>query len=204
MMTIYIGKADDHMYDSQTLFNMFRFRHKIFHDRLKWDVNSVHGMEYDEFDALSPYHMIASNEKNEIEACWRMLPTTGPYMLKDTFPELLRGDSAPEQDDVWELSRFAVAPNDRAHQSQAILNDLTFSMLQRGYDFAISMGITSYVTVTSVAVERMILHAGFPLRRFGDKKSQKIGKVNTVACWLDINEQYKHAAWDYKLSHQAA
>ncbi|MDH5180925.1 MAG: GNAT family N-acetyltransferase, partial [Gammaproteobacteria bacterium] len=119
-MTIYFGKADEHMYDSQTLFNMFRFRHKIFHDRLKWDVNSIHGMEYDEFDALNPYHMIASNDKKEIEACWRILPTTGPYMLKDTFPELLRGEEAPQRDDIWELSRFAVAPSEKNHHNQAV------------------------------------------------------------------------------------
>ncbi|MDH5408195.1 MAG: acyl-homoserine-lactone synthase [Gammaproteobacteria bacterium] len=203
-MTIYFGKADDQIYDHKTLFNMFRFRHQIFHDRLKWDVNSIHGMEYDEFDVLNPYHMIASNESGEIEACWRILPTTGPYMLKDTFPELLRGVPAPEQDDIWELSRFAVAPNNTGGKSQAILNDLTTHMLQRAYEFGLEKNITRYVTVTSVAVERMIVQAGYPLRRLADGVSQKIGRVTTVACWLDINEQYRHAAYDHSLHTQAA
>lgn len=203
-MTIYFGKADEHNYDHSILFDMFRFRHKIFHDRLQWDVNSLHGMEYDEFDILNPYHMIATDENNRVEACWRIMPTTGPYMLKDTFPQLLRGDTAPQQDNVWELSRFAVAPTEKSGHGQAILNDLTFRMFRRSYEFALSMGITSYVTVTSAAVERMLTHAGFPMRRFGDGKSQKVGKVTTVACWMDINEQYRKAAFEYNIDQRAA
>ncbi|MDH5178934.1 MAG: hypothetical protein OEY07_04655, partial [Gammaproteobacteria bacterium] len=72
------------------------------------------------------------------------------------------------------------------------------------YGFALSMGITSYVTVTSVAVERMLTHAGFPMRRFGDGKSQKVGKITTVACWMDINDQYRNASWEFKLGNKAA
>ncbi len=203
-MAIHFGKADEKIYDHNTLFEMFRFRHKIFHDRLKWDVNSLHGMEYDEFDILNPYHMIATDRDNNIEACWRILPTTGPYMLKDTFPELLRGDPAPQQKDIWELSRFAVSPTVESNYGQAILNDLTFQMFQKSYDFAIKNGISSYITATSVAVERMLTHAGFPMRRFGDGKSRKIGKVTTVACWMDINEQYFKAAFDHHKNSQAA
>lgn len=203
-MTIYFGKADEQQYDHATLYNMFRFRHKIFHDRLKWDVNSLHGMEYDEFDALNPYHMIATDQQGQVEACWRILPTSGPYMLKDTFPELLCGEAAPQQDNIWELSRFAVAPGDNSGTGQAALNELTFDMLKRGYDFAIEQDISQYVTVTSVALERVLLHVGLPLRRMGNGRSKKIGKVTTVACWLDINEQYRRTVYDRHQTVQAA
>ena len=33
--------------DPVTLIRMFAFRHKIFRERLGWDVTSDHGMEYD-------------------------------------------------------------------------------------------------------------------------------------------------------------
>ena len=203
-MTIYFGKADKLIDNSETLYNMFRFRHKIFHDRLKWDVNSLQGMEYDEFDTLNPYHMIAVNNNKEIEACWRILPTTGPYMLQKTFPQLLRGENAPSADNIWELSRFAVISNKHDNRSQAVMSDLSFNMFQQTYIFAIQQNITAYATVVSAAVERMFIRAGFPMRRFGDGASQKIGKITTVACWMDINEQYRKAAFDQKLNKQAA
>lgn len=203
-MTIYFGKPDENKYDMATLYNMFRFRHTIFHDRLQWDVNSLHGMEYDEFDTLNPYYMIGTNPQHQVEACWRMLPTTGPYMLKDTFPQLLCNDRPPQQNDIWELSRFAVAPVSNRSSSQAILNDLTFSMLQLSYTFARQNNISKYITVTSVALERVLLRAGFPLQRIGDAQSQKIGKITTVACTIDINEQYLMAAFRLPPIQQAA
>lgn len=203
-MTIYFGKADELIYNHGTLYNMFRFRHKIFHDRLKWEVNSLHGMEYDEFDTLNPYHMIALNGQDEVEACWRILPTNGPYMLKDTFPQLLRGEDAPRQNDIWELSRFAVISNNRSNRTQAVMSDLSFKMFQQTYTFAKKQGITAYATVVSTAVERMFMRAGFPMRRFGDGESQKVGKIRTVACWMDINEQYCRAAFEYNKNKKAA
>ena len=203
-MTIYFGKADELTYNHDTLYNMFRFRHKIFHDRLQWDVNSIQGMEYDEFDTLNPYHMIALDENNQVEACWRILPTTGPYMLSKTFPQLLRGEEVPSQNDIWELSRFAVTANNRDNHSQAVMSELSFKMFQQTYHFAIRQGISAYVTVVSAAVERMFMRAGFPLRRFGDGESQKVGKITTVACWMDINDQYRKAAFEYNANKKAA
>ncbi|MDH5445018.1 MAG: GNAT family N-acetyltransferase [Gammaproteobacteria bacterium] len=203
-MTIYFGKADEFIYDHHTLYNMFRFRHHIFHDRLKWDVNSIGGMEYDEFDTLNPYHMIAVNHDQQVEACWRLLPTTGPYMLQKTFSQLLKGENAPSQNDVWELSRFAVISSNQKKSTQAVMSELSFQMFQQTYEFAIQNNIKSYVTVVSAAVERMFMRAGFPMRRFGDGESQKIGKITTVACWMDVNEQYKDAAYQLSNSRNAA
>jgi len=202
-MTICFGKADELAYNHDTLYKVFRFRHQIFHDRLNWDVNSLDGMEYDEFDTLNPYHMIAMNEQNEVNAYWRILPTTGPYMLQQTFPQLLRDEDAPKQNTIWELSRFAVTSSKRDSRSQAVMSNLSFKMFQQTYNFAIDQGITAYVTVVSAAVERMFMRADFPMRRFGDGESQKVGKITTVACWMDINEQYRKAAFEHNLNQQA-
>ncbi len=84
------------------------------------------------------------------------------------------------------------------------MSDLSFDMFQQTYNFALEQNITSYVTVVSAAVERMFVRAGFPMRRFGDGRSQKIGKITSVACWMDINEQYRRAAFEQNSNQQAA
>ena len=89
----------------QTMRRMFRFRHRVFHERLGWEVESRNGLEMDRFDALDPVYMVSENIRKEIDGSWRLLPTTGPYMLKDTFPQLLRGEAAPRDPAVWEISR---------------------------------------------------------------------------------------------------
>ncbi len=117
-------------------------------------------------------------------------------MLKDTFPQLLRGEAAPQDPAVWELSRFAVQPRDGSSTAQASLNGVTFSMLRAAYDYAVRHHIRSYVTVTSVALERLMIKAGVPIKRFADKKAQRIGKVLTVACWIDIDERLHDALYE--------
>ena len=42
------------------------------------------------------YMMIREPGPGTLRGCWRLLPTEGPYMLKDSFPELLHGAEAPD------------------------------------------------------------------------------------------------------------
>jgi len=116
-------------------------------------------------------------------------------MLKDTFPQLLRGEAAPCDERVWELSRFAVSGKDEGTREQAPLNAVTMDMIRTVYEFAVTHDIDHYVTVTSVALERLLKRTGLPIRRFADGKAQKVGKVLTVACRVDINEQFANVVY---------
>ena len=195
MNQILVGQARDAVIDGNTLNQLFRFRYKVFHERLGWDVRIENNMEQDAYDELNPTYIVAKNRRKEIEACTRLLPTTGPYMLKDTFPQLLCGNEAPADPLIWELSRFAVLPSNHTEYTQAILNSLTFDMLRSLYEFAHQRGIQQYILVTSAALERLLKKTGLPLYRFGNRKTQYVGKVLTVVCWLDINEQFRQAVY---------
>ena len=202
MHQILLAKANDEVFDNKTLESMFKFRHKIFYEVLGWDVKSINGMERDWYDELNPIYMVAKNHDKKIEGCWRLLPTTGPYMLRDTFPQLLYGNKAPQDPTIWELSRLAVMPSDSTERTQVAFNTLTFAMMQCVVDFAEQHGIKQYILVTSVALERLLKRTGIPIYRLGNHNAQKVGKIFTVACWIDINDQTrdavysKHAALD--------
>lgn len=189
MSQILMGRPTDAQMNWRTLHGMFRLRDTVFHKELGWEVQSDQGLERDYYDDLAPVYIISRTPSRRIEACARLLPTTGSYMLKDTFPELLRGEPAPRDPNIWELSRLAAKPEHNDECRQFNFRQPTLQMLQRAVDFAGQHGIRSCVVVTSVALERLLLKLGIPLRRFGDKKAQKIGKVLSVACWIDINDQ---------------
>lgn len=193
MEQILLGKATEKHMDWDALYGMYRLRHTVFHERMGWDVETYDGLERDAFDDIDPVYMVARAGRRQINACWRILPTEGPYMLKDTFPELLRGEPAPQAPDVWELSRFAVTPTSSDDCRQANFSGVTFKMMRNVLDFARDRGIRSYVTVTSVSLERMLRKTGIPLRRLGDGKAQRIGKVLSVACHIDVNEDTRRA-----------
>lgn len=163
-------------------------RAKVFRDRMGWDVPVLGGMEIDGYDALEPHYMVIRNDTGRVCGCWRMMPTDGPYMLKDTFPQLLDGASAPEHEKVWELSRFAIETE----------GDNSFGFAERAMEamrgivnFADEHGIQKYVTVTTPAIERLLRHAGVEIVRMGS--IQRIGVERAVALEIRLGQQTRTA-----------
>ena len=89
MSEIALGQYGDRILDADALKKMYILRHTVFHDRLGWDVLSDRGMEHDFFDVLNPIYVLVKGAGDEIQGCSRLLPTMGPYMLKDVFPQLV-------------------------------------------------------------------------------------------------------------------
>lgn len=89
---------------------MFRMRAAVFADRLEWDVAVTDGREIDRFDAEDPLYLLSLDDRTgALQGAVRLLPTTGPNMLRDVFPVLVPG-GAPASPLIWESSRFAVNP----------------------------------------------------------------------------------------------
>ncbi|HXD43477.1 MAG TPA: acyl-homoserine-lactone synthase [Ramlibacter sp.] len=174
-------------------FGMFALRHEVFKVRLGWDVEVTEdGREIDQFDAdEQARYIIGKSPAEHIDAHWRLLPTLGPYMLRDVFPQLLHGQPAPAAADVWELSRFAIATDrlassEDAGNHQIGFGTLSVALMQESVRFARSNGIARYVTVTTSAIERMLVRRGLNVHRVGPPI--KIGRVLTVACFIEIDD----------------
>lgn len=86
---------------------MHRLRRKVFKDRLAWAVSVTGDLKMDRYDTLDPSYLVVK-DGNSVLGSVRLLPTTGPNMLADTFPELLDGGIAPSCDSIAESSRFCV------------------------------------------------------------------------------------------------
>jgi acyl homoserine lactone synthase len=187
-MSYQIKIASRKEFASKDLWEMHRLRAKIFKDRMGWEVPIISGMEIDGYDALDPYYMMIRGSVNGLCGCWRALPTEGPYMLKDTFPELLYGHPAPADPKIWELSRFAV---DAEGPQGFGFSGLSLDALREIVTFGDKMGIEHYVTVTTSSIERMMRRAGFAVIRYGPPI--RIGVENAVALDFDIGEQTHEA-----------
>src|ERR1700733_3904624 len=94
---------------SSLLFDMHRLRKRVFKDRMGWDVNvSPSGIETDQFDLPESIYLLALDDERRVIGNWRLLPTSGPTMIRDVWPQFLKTISMPRDDLVWEASRFAV------------------------------------------------------------------------------------------------
>lgn len=190
MSRLLLGRASDSTLNNTILDSMFRFRFKVFYSKLGWEVATRDDREKDEYDELNPYYLISVDNRNSTNGCWRLLPTSGKYMIQDTFPELLRGEPIPSGPNVWELSRFAVSAVD-GNNSQIALNQVTFKMMAELIEFADKNNISHYVTAMSVAVERLMKKAGIPMKRFGDGKASRVGKTLSVASWIPVTDELR-------------
>jgi acyl homoserine lactone synthase len=87
---------------------MHRLRYRVFKERLDWSVSVVGDMEADAYDSLGPDYLLVLADDGEVVGCVRLLPTTGPNMLADTFPVLLDGKPMPRSPGLYESSRFCL------------------------------------------------------------------------------------------------
>jgi len=171
---------------------MYELRYDTFHTRLGWQVHTEGRQEFDGYDELPLVHYILGKSPDGcVDACWRLLPTQGPYMLRDVFPELLEGLPAPCAADCWELSRFALATErlaaaENAGNPQLGFGRLSMALMAEAGRFALAHGIQRYVTVTTAAIERMLRHSGLSIHRLG--RPQRVGQVLTVVCMIEVDD----------------
>ncbi len=168
----------------EILDSMFRLRYRVFKERLDWDVADRDHLERDGFDDLKPTYLIVHQDGEGTEACWRLLPTTGPYMLRDLFAELLDGQPAPVDARVWEISRFAAMVRTGDHESLAALSDVTSGMLVSLLRFGLANRIERIIAVSDLRFERILRRAGLKTGRLGQVRH--IGACQAVAGWTDI------------------
>jgi len=163
-MNVQIARRGDPEFCLADELEMYRLRYQVFRERLNWEMPTVGNMEFDRFDRCDPVYVLA-REEEKIHGCWRLLPTTGPNMLRDVFPELLYGAEAPCDEATWELSRFAV----KCHSMNGAFGfgKLPVKMMQETVKFAQHHGIQRYVTVTTIVIERLLRHLGLQYERFG-------------------------------------
>ncbi len=103
------------------LFDMHRLRKRVFRDRMGWEVRiNPEGLEVDQFDLPDTVYLLALDDARRVIGSWRLLPATGPTMIRDVWPQFLGSIELPRDPHVWEASRFAVdSPEGASEKSLA-------------------------------------------------------------------------------------
>lgn len=164
---------------------MGRYRHQVFIGRLGWQLACADGCETDQFDRADTVYVLPLGAHAQVVGVARLLPTTQPYLLGQVFPELLGAVPMPCSPVVWELSRFSaldlraggasgadasagagvgVAAGARAAARQ-FSSPLAVQLLRQALACAAARGARSVVTVSPLAVERLLRRAGFQAQR---------------------------------------
>ena len=160
---------------------MFRNRAETFHDRLGWEVVVKDGYERDRFDELNPLYLVSVDP--ETERYWgslRLLPTTGPNMLRDVFPQLLEEGEVIESATIWEASRIcAVAVPGQPARGRAGAAYVLSELIAGIGEVSVLAGLTQIVAVFDTRLLRILKAARCAPEIIG--RPQHIGGVTAYA-----------------------
>jgi len=162
------------------------YRYQVFVERLGWQLPVEYGAETDQFDGPHSVYVVAEEEDGAISGCARLLPTDGPYLLSSVFPELLNGTPAPSDPTVWELSRFSAVNFSRRTTTPLAQFPLSSaaSLMREAMACAASHGARRLVTVTVLAMERLMRRMGIHSHRMGPPRVTHGEPI--YACWIEL------------------
>ncbi len=164
-----------------------QYRHKIFIERLGWQLPVKDGLERDQFDRPDTIYVVARNETGSICGCARLLPTTKPYLLGEVFPQLMNGLPVPSSREIWELSRFAAADVSDTAISPQGASQQSQNLLAAAVATAAEQGATRLITVSPLGVERLLQRMGVHAHRAGPPIF--VDGKPIFACWIEIDAQ---------------
>jgi acyl homoserine lactone synthase len=167
---------------------MFRNRAQTFSERLGWDVSVKDGYERDVFDDANPLYLICVDQHtNEYWGSLRLLPTTGPNMVRDVFPYLLGEGEYIESATIWESSRICAVPAaGQPERSRCGVNLALGELLAGIGEVAIIAGLTQIVSVFDARIYRVLRAAGCNPQIIG--RPRRIGGAMSYAGLFDTGE----------------
>jgi acyl homoserine lactone synthase len=170
----------DYSEHGSELDQMFRLRKRVFADRLKWEVGTYGHYEIDSYDMQKPLYVLAMDEAGRnVLGSLRLLPTTGPNMLADTFYELLPDGRPYRSPTVWESSRYCVDTDAANALGTKGLSYTTAELLLALCEIGLTAGLGFIVTVIDLRMERILRRLNCMGDRIGEPK--KYGSVTALA-----------------------
>jgi len=141
---------------------MFAERKRLFVDLLGWDVPVVDGcFEVDQFDGDDAVYLIAG-DGDEHMGSLRLLPTTGPHILGELFPQLCDHD-VPRGPETFEITRLCLRPRLGAGGRLRARNHLISAMV----DHALHAGISGLTGVVGWDFLEQVMAMGWRCQALG-------------------------------------
>ncbi|MBB99110.1 MAG: hypothetical protein CML67_06190 [Rhodobacteraceae bacterium] len=174
-----------HMYEID---RMHTIRAEVFHHRLRWDVRIEDGWEIDEFDDQNPLYMLSIDPVNgDVRGSVRLLPTTGPNMLRDVFSGLLPDDLTIADPLIWESSRFSIDPDYACKARRAgAVNEVTAELLLGMAEIGSLIRLRQIVSVYDATMARLFQRARCKAETIGTP--MRFGRVMTYAGLFKTDE----------------
>ncbi|WP_156255218.1 acyl-homoserine-lactone synthase [Sandarakinorhabdus oryzae] len=172
---------------------MLKDRKTVLMDRMGWDLRSPDGLheldEYDQDDTL--YLIVHQSATHRHLGSVRLLPSTGPHLLRDKFAHLCL-DGVPTGPDVWEITRLVTSPGLSRAEALQVRRQLSIALFEHG----LGHGIARYTMVTHMAWLPSLLSIGWDAEPLGLPHGEGNAAVAALQIMIDETSlQRLRGAW---------
>lgn len=177
-MLIIIDPTNKNKY-RQELDDLHRLRKRIFHDTLGWDVPVVDDREIDPYDDMDPVYIVSVDEQTRaVRGGLRLMPTTGPHLMKDVFSAWFQNPVILESAAIWEATRFCVDPAYlHGPYTSRGLNLVTAELITGMCDLASKIGIRQLSAIGHLGMVNALKRAKCPYEIIGETQVPSGGRV---------------------------
>ena len=166
--------------------DMFHLRHRIFVERMGWEaLRKDDRIERDQFDTDDAIYLLLTQDDGAVIGSHRMLPTTGPHLFSDVFPQACAVKGVQRGERILELTRTCVDEDllDRKATELArkrIMVGLFEFCLRAGYD-KVTIFTPTDLLFRYLLIGIDIKPLGMPMDVDGAKQVAVIVTVNSQA-----------------------
>lgn len=182
-MQVKLVDADARLQFSKHLIEMHHDRKRVFVDQLGWHLPSGGSwLEVDQFDnEYTVYLIVNAGGDGRHLASARLLPTTRPHMLNTIFADLSEGGPVVGED-VWESSRFTIAPvGMRGTEIMRLSQYLALAHVE----FALLNGIRRYTMIGETHRVATVVAMGWRVRPLCLPRDCDGGKIVSMEVTID-------------------
>ncbi len=150
-----------------------------------WDVSiTPGGLEVDDFDLPDAVYLLALDNDRRVIGNWRMLPTDGPTMIRNVWPQFLDSIEMPPDPLAWEASRFAVdSPKGNSEEGIAQVSLATQELFCGLTELCIMCGIQKIFTMYDMRIARLLKRLDCRPQTVSTRLRVE-GQISQVGCFL--------------------
>jgi acyl homoserine lactone synthase len=144
--------------------SQFQLRHREFIERQQYDVKTLDGMEFDEYDTLASVYLVYTEDGKTVLGASRLTPITYGCMLADHFADLVDDKSIFDAENVWEGTRFCIDSRLPAEKRLKICHHICAGYVEYG----LLKGIDNIIGLMPTLILRSVFErSGICLDRLG-------------------------------------
>ena len=182
---IYAINRDNRDHYLDQLDEMHRLRYRLYVEERGWKALArPDKREIDQFDTLDATYLLGIDDIGRVTGGLRLVPTTGPHLIRNVFPHAVQWARIPTGDTIYEFTRCFVTPNpemDHASRRRAA-GELYCAM----FEYGLAIGLTHISLLCDTFFLPHMLECGWHARPLGPPTPYDEGEC--IAVIFEVSE----------------